>query len=161
MKTINEIKEKFDYHLKYTLASDKERRTDEYNLEALSFTLKEPIIDAWNATIQKYRKNKVKRVCYLSLEFLMGRLLTNNLLNLGMYDKVKKSLEQSGVDLDNVIQTEKDAGLGNGGLGRLAACFLDSLSTLGYPAIGYGIRYNYGIFRREIENGYQKENTVL
>lgn len=157
MKTINEIKEKFDYHLKYTLASDKERRTDEYNLEALSFTLKEPIIDAWNATIQKYRKNKVKRVCYLSLEFLMGRLLTNNLLNLGMYDKVKKSLEQSGVDLDNVIQTEKDAGLGNGGLGRLAACFLDSLSTLGYPAIGYGIRYNYGIFRQEIENGYQKE----
>ena len=157
MKTIKEIKEKFDYHLKYTLASDKERRTDEYNLEALSFTLKEPIIDAWNATIQKYRKNKVKRVCYLSLEFLMGRLLTNNLLNLGMYDKVKKSLEQSGVDLDNVIQTEKDAGLGNGGLGRLAACFLDSLSTLGYPAIGYGIRYNYGIFRQEIENGYQKE----
>ena len=157
MKTINEIKEKFDYHLKYTLASDKERRTDEYNLEALSFTLKEPIIDAWNATIQKYRKNKVKRVCYLSLEFLMGRLLTNNLLNLGMYDKVKKSLEQSGVDLDNVIQAEKDAGLGNGGLGRLAACFLDSLSTLGYPAIGYGIRYNYGIFRQEIENGYQKE----
>lgn len=157
MKTINEIKEKFDYHLKYTLASDKERRTDEYNLEALSFTLKEPIIDAWNATIQRYRKNKVKRVCYLSLEFLMGRLLTNNLLNLGMYDKVKKSLEQSGVDLDNVIQTEKDAGLGNGGLGRLAACFLDSLSTLGYPAIGYGIRYNYGIFRQEIENGYQKE----
>lgn len=157
MKTISEIKEKFDYHLKYTLASDKERRTDEYNLEALSFTLKEPIIDAWNATIQKYRKNKVKRVCYLSLEFLMGRLLTNNLLNLGMYDKVKKSLEQSGVDLDNVIQTEKDAGLGNGGLGRLAACFLDSLSTLGYPAIGYGIRYNYGIFRQEIENGYQKE----
>ncbi|MDY5968236.1 MAG: glycogen/starch/alpha-glucan phosphorylase [Sphaerochaetaceae bacterium] len=157
MKTINEIKEKFEYHLKYTLASDKERRTDEYNLEALSFTLKEPIIDAWNATIQKYRKNKVKRVCYLSLEFLMGRLLTNNLLNLGMYDKVKKSLEQSGVDLDNVIQTEKDAGLGNGGLGRLAACFLDSLSTLGYPAIGYGIRYNYGIFRQEIENGYQKE----
>ena len=123
----------------------------------MSFTLKEPIIDAWNATIQKYRKNKVKRVCYLSLEFLMGRLLTNNLLNLGMYDKVKKSLEQSGVDLDNVIQTEKDAGLGNGGLGRLAACFLDSLSTLGYPAIGYGIRYNYGIFRQEIENGYQKE----
>lgn len=157
MNTINEIKEKFDYHLKYTLASDKERRTDEYNLEALSFTLKEPIIDAWNATIQKYRKNKVKRVCYLSLEFLMGRLLTNNLLNLGMYDKVKKSLEQSGVDLDNVIQAEKDAGLGNGGLGRLAACFLDSLSTLGYPAIGYGIRYNYGIFRQEIENGYQKE----
>ena len=87
----------------------------------------------------------------------MGRLLTNNLLNLGMYDKVKKSLEQSGVDLDNVIQAEKDAGLGNGGLGRLAACFLDSLSTLGYPAIGYGIRYNYGIFRQEIENGYQKE----
>ena len=72
----------------------------------MSFTLKEPIIDAWNATIQKYRKNKVKRVCYLSLEFLMGRLLTNNLLNLGMYDKVKKSLEQSGVDLDNVIQAE-------------------------------------------------------
>lgn len=157
MKTINEIKDKFDYHLKYTLASDKERRTDEYNLEALSLTLKEPIIDAWNATIQKYRKNRVKRVCYLSLEFLMGRLLTNNLLNLGMYDSVKKSLEKSGVDLETVIQTEKDAGLGNGGLGRLAACFLDSLSTLGYPAIGYGIRYNYGIFRQEIENGYQKE----
>lgn len=157
MKTTNEIKEKFDYHLKYTLASDKERRTDEYNLEALSYTLKEPIIDAWNETIQMYRKDRVKRVCYLSLEFLMGRLLTNNLINLGLYNNVKKALKQSDVDLDTVIQTEKDAGLGNGGLGRLAACFLDSLSTLGYPAIGYGIRYNYGIFRQEIENGYQKE----
>lgn len=157
MKTTNEIKEKFDYHLKYTLASDKERRTDEYNLEALSYTLKEPIIDAWNETIQRYRKDRVKRVCYLSLEFLMGRLLTNNLISLGLYNNVKKALKQSDVDLDTVIQTEKDAGLGNGGLGRLAACFLDSLSTLGYPAIGYGIRYNYGIFRQEIENGYQKE----
>lgn len=151
------IEETFVYHLKYTLASDKNRRTNEYNLEALSLTLKEHIIDLWDATIDRYRKDHSKRVCYLSLEFLMGRLLTNNLINLGMYDEVKKALEKENVDLDTLIKTEKDAGLGNGGLGRLAACFLDSLASLNIPAVGYGIRYNYGIFRQDIVNGYQKE----
>lgn len=152
-----DLGETFLYHLKYTLASDKNRRTNEYNLEALSLTLKEYIIDLWDATIDRYRKDHSKRVCYLSLEFLMGRLLTNNLINLGMYDAVKKALEKENVDLDTLIKTEKDAGLGNGGLGRLAACFLDSLASLNIPAVGYGIRYNYGIFRQDIVNGYQKE----
>lgn len=156
LKTNNFI-DTFDYHLKYTLASDKDRRTNEYNLEAISLTIKERIIDIWSETIARYRKNKVKRVCYLSLEFLMGRLLTNNLINLGMYEEVKEAMKKEGLDFDQIIESEKDAGLGNGGLGRLAACFLDSLSSLNYPAIGYGIRYNYGIFRQEIENGYQKE----
>lgn len=153
-KSINEM---FDYHLKYTLASDKNRRTNDYNLEALSLTLKERIIDLWDNTIDKYRKEHSKRVCYLSLEFLMGRLLTNNLINLGMYDEVKEALSKEGIDLDTLQKTEKDAGLGNGGLGRLAACFLDSLASLNIPSVGYGIRYNYGIFRQEIVNGYQKE----
>lgn len=153
-KSLNEV---FEYHLKYTLASDKNRRTNEYNLEALSLTLKERIIDLWDATIDRYRKDHAKRVCYLSLEFLMGRLLTNNLINLGMYEEVKKALGKEGVDLDTLVKTEKDAGLGNGGLGRLAACFLDSLASLNIPAVGYGIRYNYGIFRQDIINGYQKE----
>lgn len=151
------IKDAFKYHLKYTLASDEKRRTNDYNLEALALTLKERIIDLWDATIDGYRKTHPKRVCYLSLEFLMGRLLTNNLINLGMYDDVKKALLDEHIDLDTLVKTEKDAGLGNGGLGRLAACFLDSLATLNIPSVGYGIRYNYGIFRQEIVNGYQKE----
>ncbi|HVI95008.1 MAG TPA: glycogen/starch/alpha-glucan phosphorylase, partial [Anaeromyxobacter sp.] len=108
-------------------------------------------------TQQAYYKNDAKRIYYLSLEFLMGRALENNLLNLDLYDPMRAALKDLGLDLADLLSPEPDAGLGNGGLGRLAACFLDSLATLAYPATGYGIRYEFGIFDQEIRNGYQVE----
>jgi starch phosphorylase len=109
------------------------------------------------ATEARYRKAKVKRLYYLSIEYLIGRSLSNNIINLGLMDEVRQILDDMGLNLDQVLSEENDAGLGNGGLGRLAVCFLDSLATLDMPAIGYGINYEYGLFKQEITNGYQKE----
>ena len=125
--------------------------------QAVAYTVKECIVDRWIATQKAYEKQDAKTVYYMSMEFLMGRALGNNLINLTYYDEVREALEEMGVDLDMVEDQEMDAALGNGGLGRLAACFLDSLSTLGYPAYGCGIRYQYGMFAQKIENGYQVE----
>lgn len=124
---------------------------------AAAFAVRDRLIKRWITTQKTYSERDVKRVYYLSAEFLMGRLLGNNLLNLGIYDDMKKALKEHGVDLHGIEEHENDAGLGNGGLGRLAACFLDSCATLGLPVTGYGIRYEFGIFRQEIENGYQVE----
>ena len=125
--------------------------------QAVSYAIKDTIIDQWIATHKEYEKQNVKTVYYLSMEFLMGRALGNNLINLTCYNEVKEALDELGFDLNVIEDEEPDAALGNGGLGRLAACFLDSLATLGYPAYGCGIRYRYGMFRQEIQDGYQIE----
>ncbi len=125
--------------------------------QAVSYACKDDIIDRWIATHKVYKDQNVKKVYYLSMEFLMGRALGNNLLNLGYYPEIKKALEEMGLDINFIEDQERDPALGNGGLGRLAACFLDSLSTLGYPAYGCGIRYKYGMFKQAIVDGYQLE----
>lgn len=131
--------------------------TQQQVFQAVSYAIKDTIIDQWIATHKEYEKQNAKTVYYLSMEFLMGRALGNNLINLTCYNKVKEALDELGFDLNVIEDQEPDAALGNGGLGRLAACFLDSLATLGYPAYGCGIRYRYGMFRQEIQDGYQIE----
>lgn len=131
--------------------------TKQQVFQAVSYAIKDVIIDRWIATHKEYEKQNVKTVYYLSMEFLMGRALGNNLINLTCYKEVKEVLEELGFDINAIEDEEPDAALGNGGLGRLAACFLDSLATLGYPAYGCGIRYRYGMFRQEIQDGYQVE----
>lgn len=133
-----------------------EEATPQQVFQAVSYAVKDDIIDRWIATHKEYEKN-VKTVYYLSMEFLMGRALGNNLINLTYYDAVKEALDELGFDLNLIEDQEPDAALGNGGLGRLAACFLDSLATLGYPAYGCGIRYRYGMFKQAIKDGYQIE----
>ena len=125
--------------------------------QAVAYAVKDVIIDNWIATQKTFDDLKVKKVYYLSMEFLMGRALGNNIINLGEQKEIREALEELGFDLNAIEDQESDPALGNGGLGRLAACFLDSLATLGYPAYGCGIRYHYGMFKQKIENGYQIE----
>ncbi len=125
--------------------------------QAVSYAVKDEIINNWLATQKQYEMDDPKTVYYMSMEFLMGRALGNNLINLTAYNEVKEALEEMGFDINVIEDQEPDAALGNGGLGRLAACFLDSLATLGYSAYGCGIRYRYGMFKQKIENGYQVE----
>lgn len=125
--------------------------------QAVSFVVKEVIIDQWLATQKTMEETDPKTVYYMSMEFLVGRALGNNLINLTAYDEVKEALEELGLDINLIEDQERDPALGNGGLGRLAACFMESLSTLGYPAYGCGIRYRYGMFRQKIKDGYQVE----
>ena len=125
--------------------------------QAVSYAVKDVIFDDWFATQKAYDKADAKTVYYMSMEFLMGRALGNNLINMTVYKDVKEALDEMGIDLNVVEDQEPDAALGNGGLGRLAACFLDSLATLNYPAYGCGIRYRYGMFKQEIRDGYQVE----
>nr|WP_294493927.1 glycogen/starch/alpha-glucan phosphorylase [uncultured Anaerosporobacter sp.] len=125
--------------------------------QTVSYSVKDLIIDQWMATHRVYEENDVKTVYYLSMEFLMGRALGNNIINMGANKVIKEALDELGIDLNVIEDQEPDPALGNGGLGRLAACFLDSLSTLGYPAYGCGIRYKYGMFEQKIENGFQVE----
>lgn len=131
--------------------------TKQQIFQAVSYTVKDTIIDNWLATQEQYEKQDPKTVYYMSMEFLMGRALGNNLINLTEYEEVKEALVEIGFDLNIIEDEEPDAALGNGGLGRLAACFLDSLATLGYSSYGCGIRYRYGMFKQKIENGYQIE----
>ena len=131
--------------------------TNQQVFQAVCYAVKDDIIDRWIATHKEYEKKNAKTVYYLSMEFLMGRALGNNLINLTYYDSVKEALAELGFDLNFIEDQEPDAALGNGGLGRLAACFLDSLATLGYPAYGCGIRYKYGMFKQGIKDGYQVE----
>ena len=125
--------------------------------QAVAYAVKDIIIDKWIATQKEYAKQDAKCVYYMSMEFLMGRALGNNMINLTVYNDVKQALEELGVDINVIEDEEPDAALGNGGLGRLAACFLDSLATLEYPAYGCGIRYKYGMFKQQIKDGYQVE----
>jgi len=136
---------------------DLEEASKEQVFQAVSAVVEDVIIDDWMATQKTYAEQDPKIVYYMSMEFLMGRALGNNLINMGAYSEVKEALDEMGFDLNLIEDEEPDPALGNGGLGRLAACFLDSLSTLGYCAYGCGIRYHYGMFRQKIENGYQVE----
>ena len=131
--------------------------TPQQIFQAVSYAIKDMIIDDWIATQKQFDETGAKKVYYLSMEFLMGRALGNNIINLGAKKAVKEALEELGFDLNAIEDQEPDPALGNGGLGRLAACFLDSLATLGYPAYGCGIRYHYGMFKQKIKDGYQVE----
>ena len=161
-KTINkeiveEIRQSFFRHRWNTLAKDRYTATKHDNFLSVAYTVRDMLIERWIRTQQTYYDKNVKRVYYLSLEFLMGRSLGNSLINLGVYDEFCYAMDELGIDIEELREEESDAGLGNGGLGRLAACFLDSLATLEYPAYGYGIRYDYGIFNQKIINGFQVE----
>ncbi len=126
---------------------------------ALSYTVRDRLLSCWTAAAETYYKQASRTVCYLSAEFLLGPHLGNNLINLGLWDEVKAAVTELGQDLDALLDQEEEPGLGNGGLGRLAACYMDSLATLNIPAIGYGIRYEFGIFDQEIRDGWQEEVT--
>ncbi len=152
-----EFKQAMIYALKSKYRKKLEDATPQEIFQAVAYAVKDIIVDEWIATHKQYDKQDAKLVYYMSMEFLMGRALGNNMINLMAYDEIKEALEEMGLDLNVIEDQEPDAALGNGGLGRLAACFLDSLATLGYPAYGCGIRYRYGMFRQKIENGYQVE----
>ena len=147
----------FYFHLGCTLAKDQYTATNQDRYQALALAVRDRLVGRWIQTQQQYHKQNVKRICYLSLEFLIGRAMGNNVINLLLEDTCRDAMKQIGLDWDVLRDVESDAALGNGGLGRLAACFLDSMATLQLPAIGYGIRYDYGIFKQHIENGYQVE----
>jgi len=145
------------YNVRTLFRKEIEEASDQQIFQAVGYAVKDAIMDAWIATQKEYEKKDPKIVYYMSMEFLMGRALGNNLINLTFYDEVKEALEEIGLDLNVIEDQEPDAALGNGGLGRLAACFLDSLATLGYAAYGCGIRYRYGMFKQQITDGYQVE----
>ncbi|MEG2230414.1 MAG: glycogen/starch/alpha-glucan phosphorylase, partial [Lachnospiraceae bacterium] len=145
------------YNVKTLYRKTLEEATEQQIFQAVSYAIKDVIVDGWLKTQKEYEKRDPKIVYYLSMEFLMGRALGNNMINLKAYSQVKEALEELGLNLDAIEDQEPDAALGNGGLGRLAACFLDSLATLGYASYGCGIRYRYGMFKQEIRDGYQIE----
>jgi starch phosphorylase len=151
------FRESIERHARYSLAQPWETLSPRQVFECVSLAVRDLLIDRRLETEQRYRRADAKHVHYLSIEYLPGRLLTNNLINLGIFEMCRDALREMGVSLEAVEEAEPDPALGNGGLGRLAACFLDSLATLDMPAYGYGINYEYGLFRQEIDNGDQKE----
>lgn len=157
LKSVDDIQKNFVYQIETSLARGMYNCDELAAYQAVSLTLRNELIIKWNKTQQVYTQKDVKRVYYLSLEFLMGRALDNAMINLEFKDICDKGIDQLGFKLEDVLQQEPDAGLGNGGLGRLAACYIDSLTTANYPGWGYGLRYNYGIFRQKIIDGWQVE----
>lgn len=151
------ILESIAFHLEYTLGKERYTAFDEDFELSLCYTIRDRLMERWNNTQSTYYKNNVKRVYYLSLEYLMGRALSNSLINLGIYQECRKVLKDIGYDIEELKEFEPDAGLGHGGLGRLAACFMDSMATMEIPVYGYGIRYDYGIFQQAIVDGFQIE----
>ena len=156
--TPGDIAEDFRHHFTHTLGRDKHSRSVHYVYSALSITMRDRLMERWKKTRYAYHESDCKQTYYLSLEFLMGRALGNAMLNLGITSETERAMMDLGLVLEELTDKEKDAGLGNGGLGRLAACFLDSCATLQLPVTGYGIRYEYGMFRQLIINGYQVED---
>ncbi len=151
------FKRSVSYNVKTLYRKTLEEATDQQIFQAVSYAVKDMIVDNWIKTQENYEKKDPKIVYYMSMEFLMGRALGNNMINLRAYKEFSEALEELGLDINVIEDQEPDAALGNGGLGRLAACFLDSLATLGYAAYGCGIRYHYGMFKQEIRDGYQIE----
>ncbi len=144
-------------HLRYTLATKPENASEWDQYRSVVLSIMDRLNNNWLDTLDEYQKSSMKKVYYISMEFLIGRLLDNALINLGIRDTIAEACEELGMDYEKVRDVETDAALGNGGLGRLAACFLDSMATLGIPGFGYGIRYDFGIFNQKIVNGYQQE----
>src|SRR5271168_5202934 len=155
--TSESMKQSILYHLKFSLAHDVQSATKRDWWLATSKAVHERIIERMIATQAVHNQQDVRRVYYLSLEFLMGRLFSNGVYNAGIFKETEIALKELGLDMDELRGEEYDMGLGNGGLGRLAACFLDSLATLDYPAVGYGIHYEFGLFRQEFSKGHQIE----
>ncbi len=156
--SVAEFKETILRRLKYSVAQDPSTATDRGWHFALSYAVRDAIMERFIATMQKHHAANTRRIYYMSLEYLMGRLLSNNLVNIGLFDTAKQALKELGYDLSDILEEENDMGLGNGGLGRLAACFLDSLATLDLPAVGYGLYYHFGLFRQEFANNRQVEH---
>jgi starch phosphorylase len=154
---VEELKRRFQFHLESDFAKELDGATKLDVYDSFVFTVRDLLIKRWIKSKKEYLSGNHKTVNYISMEFLMGRSLVNSLLNLDIYSESAKALLELGVNLEELQDVEWDAGLGNGGLGRLAACFLDSLTTLQYPAFGYGIRYEYGIFQQKIQDGAQIE----
>jgi starch phosphorylase len=151
------IKRSFAQHVEYTLGKDEYSATQRDFFKSIALAARDRMFDRWNKTQQGYHQRDERRVYYLSMEYLLGRLLSDSLLNLGIHGPARAALSELGIDLGDLTRIEDDPGLGNGGLGRLAACFLDSMATLGVAAIGYGVRYEFGVFRQEIVDGQQLE----
>ncbi len=145
------------YNVKTLYRKTLEEATEQQIFQAVAFAVKDNIVDHWLKTQEAYEEKDPKTVYYMSMEFLMGRALGNNMINLMAYKEFSEALEELGLDINVIEDQEPDAALGNGGLGRLAACFLDSLATLGYSAYGCGIRYRYGMFKQQIRDGFQRE----
>ena len=157
LDTVEALKLSFENHLRYTLARDQYSATDHDRYIALAMAIRDRLVGRWIETSQTYVSRNVKRVYYLSLEYLIGRAMGNNVINLGLDQIVSQAMAELGLDWNYLRDLERDAALGNGGLGRLAACFIDSLATLELPGYGYGIRYDYGIFRQSLRDGQQVE----
>lgn len=157
VENVATLKKNFNRHLHYTLVKDRNVATPRDYYFALAHTVRDHLVGRWIRTQQHYYETDPKRVYYLSLEFYIGRTLANTMVNVGIQSSCDEAMYQLGLDIEELEEIEEDAGLGNGGLGRLAACFLDSMATLGLAAYGYGIRYDYGIFTQKIENGWQME----
>ncbi|MBI4702025.1 MAG: glycogen/starch/alpha-glucan phosphorylase [Deltaproteobacteria bacterium] len=155
--TRDSIKQTFIRHIQSSLAKDEFSATNLDRYQAMCFSVRDCLVERWVNTQQTYYQSNARRVYYLSLEYLMGRALSNAMISLGYYDEYQQALEELGLDLEELAELGVDAGLGNGGLGRLAACFLDSMATLELPAYGYGLRYDFGIFRQAVRDGYQVE----
>jgi len=151
------LKRAFLDNLFYIQGIDRSEATSSNYYIALAYTIRARLLHRFLKTIGSYKQNQTKIVCYLSAEFLMGRYLGNNLVNLDIYQEIEAVIRDLGLNLADLIEQEPDPGLGNGGLGRLAACFLDSLASLEIPAIGYGIRYEFGIFEQLLRDGWQAE----
>ena len=151
------ILQDFTHYFGRTLGRRTIRTQAPYLYQAVVYATRDRLMERWGRTRMAMERDHVRRCSYLSLEFLMGRLLRNALVNLGIEKETAEALNRIGLDLEDVYERELDAGLGNGGLGRLAACFMDSCATLELPVVGYGIRYQYGMFHQHIENGFQVE----
>jgi len=157
--TVEALARSFLDNLLFVQGRSLERATVNDLYMALAHTVRDRLVERWTSTVTNYQAQDVRVVCYLSAEFLTGPHLANNLINLGIYDEAEQAMRQLGLDLNVLVEQEEEPGLGNGGLGRLASCFMDSLATLDIPAIGYGIRYEYGIFDQQIRDGWQVEST--
>src|SRR5262245_43343466 len=156
-RSVEDWKQAFLWNLYYVLGRFPETATMNDKYLALAYSVRDRLLDRWVKSSETYFRKKARTVCYLSAEFLLGPHLGNNLLNLGMFDAAKQAMEELGLDFERLLDQEEEPGLGTGGLGRLAACYLDSLATLQIPSIGYGIRYEFGIFDQQIRDGWQVE----
>jgi starch phosphorylase len=159
--SVDALKRAYQDNLFYVQGRDWDVATLQDYFMAAAYTVRDRLLDRWISTAKTYKKNESRTVCYLSAEFLLGPHLANNLLNLGIAEQAARAAEQLGLDSEDILEQEEEPGLGNGGLGRLAACYMDSLATLQIPAIGYGIRYEHGIFDQEIRDGWQVEISDL